>query len=228
MNLLNKILQTFIGNKSDRDIQSVQPILAKMKEFEAQLTQESADGLRAVSKRLKQTIQDAIQPFEDKITSLQNTLENDESISFAQREEMYDSIDNLKRDIDTTIEQTLKEILPETFALVKETSRRFAQNETIEVIAQDFDRNLAAVKESVKISNDKAIWSNSWIAGGNKVTWDMVHYDVQLIGGTILHDGKIAEMGTGEGKTLVATLPVFLNALPGKGFGGFELSSREE
>ena len=217
MNIVQKILQAFIGNKSDRDIQSVQPIIDKIKEFESQYEQVTHDGLRNGTKQLQQQIQDAISPFQTEIDTLQENLDNDENISFADREVMYDRIDALKKDIDTAIEQKLEEILPEAFAIVKETAKRFTQNKTIEVTAQDFDKDLSVTKDHITIKGDKAIWQNAWAAGGNVYTWEMVHYDVQLIGGTILHQGKIAEMGTGEGKTLVATLPVFLNALPGKG-----------
>ena len=217
MSLLNKILEIFVGNKSVRDIKSVEPIIAKIKEFGAIYAQESADGLRAVSANLKQRISDAVLPFEERIASLEKELDENENLSFAQRDNMYQEIDSLKKDIDSKIEETLNAILPEAFALVKETAKRFAENESIEVTAQDFDRDLAAKREHITIEGDKAIWNTTWQAGGNDLKWDMIHYDVQLVGGHILHSGKIAEMATGEGKTLVATLPVFLNALPGKG-----------
>jgi len=217
MSIVNKILQAFVGNKSDRDIESVKPILAKIKEIEVQLKNETADGLRAISNQLRKRIKDSIIEQENKISELESELENSETLNFNDREKMYEEIDSLKKTIDTNIEKTLAEILPEAFALVKETSKRFAENDEITVTAQDFDRDLAASRKSITISGENAIWATSWEAGGTTVSWDMVHYDVQLIGGHILHSGKIAEMTTGEGKTLVATLPVFLNALPGKG-----------
>ena len=135
----------------------------------------------------------------------------------AEKEAIATDIDKLAKNIDEEIEAALMEILPEAFAIVKSTARRFKENAELEVAATDFDRNIAAHKDNVTIKGDKAIWKNQWMAGGNMITWDMVHYDVQLFGGVVLHQGKIAEMATGEGKTLVATLPVFLNALAGKG-----------
>lgn len=218
MNLLQSIIQIFVGgNKSERDIKNIRPIIELIKSFEQQYNTKSLDELRAVSQNLRAEIQTAIKPMQQKIDETTLALANDQNLSFAQREEMYDSIDSLKKDIDTTVAKKLDEILPQAFALVKETARRFTQNETLEVTATDFDRTLATERDFVSIEGDKAIWKNSWQAGGNIITWDMVHYDVQLIGGTILHQGKIAEMATGEGKTLVATLPVFLNALSGMG-----------
>ena len=132
-------------------------------------------------------------------------------------EEVYTRIDKIEKDINLKIEEKLNEVLPVAFSIVKETAKRFKENEILEVTASDFDRDLAAVKSHVTIEGSKALWKNRWMAGGNEIVWDMVHYDVQLIGGVVLHQGKIAEMATGEGKTLVATLPVFLNALAGRG-----------
>ncbi|HRS18664.1 MAG TPA: preprotein translocase subunit SecA, partial [Bacteroidales bacterium] len=217
MSLVQKILQAFLGNKSQRDIQAILPLVQKIKEFESEYSGLSHDELRNVTVKLRTIIQEAVKPMQTQIDSLQNSLDNDENLSFAKREEMYDSIDSLKKEIDTTIEKTLEEILPQAFAVVKETAKRFTHNTTVEVTALDYDKELATRKDHITIQGDKAIWKNSWLAGGNMITWDMIHYEVQLIGGTILHQGKIAEMATGEGKTLVATLPVFLNALPGKG-----------
>ena len=217
MSLLNSILRLFVGNKSERDIQNALPIVEKIKEFEQKLSQESTNGLRAATNRLKAVITDSIKDFEQQIQDKQHELDENESLSFEEREKFYDEIDALKKQIDSQIETTLQEILPEAFAIVKETAKRFTEQTTIEVEATDFDRDLAAKKEYVSIRNNTAIWSNTWEAGGTDITWNMIHYDVQLIGGIILHNGNIAEMATGEGKTLVATLPIFLNALAGKG-----------
>ncbi|OQA97986.1 MAG: preprotein translocase subunit SecA [Bacteroidetes bacterium ADurb.Bin217] len=217
MSLLQKILSAFLGNKSQKDIQIILPLVDKIKEFEVHYSQLSHDGLRNVTSQLRNIIQDAIAPMQSEIDTIQQSLDNDESLSFAKREEMYDTIDSLKKDIDKTIEKTLDEILPQAFAVVKETAKRFTQNAVVEVEALEFDKELATHKDHITIQGNKALWKNAWTAGGNIIPWDMIHYDVQLIGGTILHQGKIAEMTTGEGKTLVATLPVFLNALPGKG-----------
>lgn len=217
MSLLNSILKIFVGNKSERDIQNALPIVEKVKEFEQKLSQESADGLRAATIRLQKVIADSIATFEQQIQKNQHELDENDSLSFGEREKLYDEIDALNKQIDTQIETTLEEILPEAFAVVKETARRFTEQTKITVQATEYDRDLATKKDYVSIQDNTAVWSNSWEAGGNYITWDMVHYDVQLIGGYILHKGNIAEMATGEGKTLVATLPVFLNALAGKG-----------
>jgi preprotein translocase subunit SecA len=174
----------------------------------------SNDEIRAESALVKQKIRNYIQPEEDEIVELR---EKAEEVEIEESEKMYDRIDKLVEIIDEKLENILNEVLPVTFAIVKDTARRFFENEIVEVTASDFDRDIAALHDHVEINGDKALWHNKWIAGGNEITWDMVHYDVQLIGGVVLHKGNIAEMGTGEGKTLVATLPVFLNAMTGKG-----------
>lgn len=217
MSLLSTIIKLFVGNKSEKDIQKTLPIVDIIKSFEQEYSKESADGLRRISKELRQRISESIQSLTDQIADNQKKLDENDSLSFSEREKLYDEIDEIKKEIDKKTEETLHEILPEAFALVKETAKRFANQTTIEVDATDYDRDLAAYKDFVTINNTRAIWKNSWLAGGNTITWDMVHYDVQLIGGVFLHQGKIAEMTTGEGKTLVATLPVFLNALTGNG-----------
>ncbi|MCQ2605509.1 MAG: preprotein translocase subunit SecA [Bacteroidales bacterium] len=218
MSLINNILRKiFGGTQSEKNIREILPLVTKINEFEEKLNNGTADELRAATKDLQNRIATAIKPQEDKIAELQAKLEDEDITSVEEREAMYDTIDDLKKEIDDVIAQKLDEILPEAFAIVKNTARRFANNSTIAVTASEYDRDLAAIYPHITIEGDKAIWSNTWIAGGNPITWDMIHYDVQLIGGTILHQGKIAEMATGEGKTLVATLPVFLNALPGRG-----------
>lgn len=218
MSLLNSILRKiFGGTKSEKDIREIMPYVAKINEIETNLNAGTADELRAATKKLQQKIADAVKPQKDKIAELQAKLEEEDITSVNEREELYNTIDSLKKEIDEVIAKTLDEILPDAFAIVKNTARRFANNETVEVTATQYDRDLSTICPHITIEGDKAIWNHTWIAGGNPVTWDMIHYDVQLIGGTILHQGKIAEMATGEGKTLVATLPVFLNALAGCG-----------
>ncbi len=214
MAFVTKVLGKILGNKSERDIKEISPIVSQIKEEYKRITQLSNDGLREESTRLKQLIADRIKPEEDEIAALKIEAEEAE---IQDTEKIYERIDKLEEQIDQKIEEVLNEILPAAFALVKDTARRFAENEKVEVTANDFDRDLAAQRDSINIKGEKAIWNNSWLAGGSMVTWNMVHYDVQLIGGVVLHQGNIAEMATGEGKTLVATLPVFLNALTGKG-----------
>ncbi len=216
MGLINSIIGKFIGNKSDRDIKELSPIVDKILLEYDKLQTITNDELRAKSQELRNRIKEHIKPYEEKISGLRQKIE-DENLDIHQREPIYDEIDKTEKEIDEKLEQFLMEILPEAFAIVKETAHRFNDNEKIEVTASDFDRELAATKDNVEIVGDKAYYYNKWLAGGNEITWDMVHYDVQLIGGIVLHQGKIAEMATGEGKTLVATLPVFLNALSGRG-----------
>ncbi|MGD9992714.1 MAG: preprotein translocase subunit SecA [Salinivirgaceae bacterium] len=216
MDIVNKFLTKFFGNKSDRDIKEVMPVVEKAKEAYATLMQVSNDELRQKSQELQQRITDYIQAENDSIAALKEKLDS-EQLEIEEREAIYNEIDKIEALIDDKIETVLDEILPMAFAIVKETARRFKEQESIEVTANQFDKDIAAVRDSVEIKGDRAIWYNQWMAGGNEVTWDMVHYDVQLIGGVVLHKGKIAEMATGEGKTLVATLPVFLNALTHRG-----------
>jgi preprotein translocase subunit SecA len=214
MAFINKILGTFLGNKSERDIREVTPMLAKIRIEYEWIKQLSNDELRAESLKLKEIIRERIRPEEERIDVLKQEAEEAE---VQDSEGMYQEIDKLEERIDEKIEEVLNEVLPAAFAIVKETAKRFFENESVVVTATDFDRDIAARKSNVEINGDQAIWHNRWMAGGNEITWDMVHYDVQLIGGIVLHSGKIAEMATGEGKTLVATLPVFLNAMAGRG-----------
>ena len=209
------LFKKIFGTKADRDLKAIQPTLNKVLEAYKVIDQLSDDELREKCQSLKDKIQAAIAADEARIAEIKAELGND--IPLKQKEALATEQDKLVKKVDETIEKVLDEILPEAFAIVKSTARRFKENPEIKVKATDFDRNLSATKEFVTIDGDYAIWQNHWIAGGNEVTWDMVHYDVQLIGGIVLHQGKIAEMATGEGKTLVATLPVFLNALAGKG-----------
>ena len=216
MDILSKVIKTFFGTKSDKDRKEIQPYVDRILALYPQIDALSNDELRARSAALRRDIAEEIRPDEERITELKGILEQPET-SLEDKERHSREIDKLTKDIDDKIEKKLDEILPEAFAIMKPTARRFAENPTIEVTATPFDRDLAATKDFVTIEGDKAVYSNSWVAGGNTVTWDMVHYDVQLFGGVVLHKGRIAEMATGEGKTLVATLPVFLNALAGKG-----------
>ncbi len=214
MALLNSILGKLFGNKSDRDIKEVTPVVAKIKEEYSRISKLSNDGLREESDRIKQIIDERIKPEENEINQLKIEVEE---ADIQESEKIYEKIDKLESLIDTKLEEVLNEVLPAAFALVKETARRFVENENVEVTARDYDRDLAAARNSIIIDGNKAIWKNKWIAGGTEIVWNMVHYDVQLIGGIVLHQGNIAEMATGEGKTLVATLPVFLNALTRRG-----------
>ena len=203
------------GSKADRDYKAVKPILDKVLAAYPEIDSLSDDDLRAHSAALRQKVRDVEAPFEKRIAEIKDELNKD--IPVEQKEALAGESDKLVKEEDDAIEKCLDEILPEAFAIVKSTARRFKENKEIVVTATDFDKDLSVSHDFVKIDGDKAVYSNHWTAGGNEVVWDMVHYDVQIIGGIALHQGKIAEMATGEGKTLVATLPVFLNALAGKG-----------
>ncbi len=214
MALVTNILGKIFGSKSDRDIKMTTPVVEQIKEQYERILPFSNDELRNETDKLRQTIQERIQPEEDQIAELK---EKAEDADIQESEEIYKQIDKLEEIIDEKIEKVLDEILPIAFAIVKDTARRFFENEIVEVTAREYDKDLASLRSSIVIKGDKAQWKNRWVAGGNEIKWEMIHYDVQLIGGIILHQGKIAEMATGEGKTLVATLPVFLNALAGRG-----------
>ena len=209
------IIGKLFGTKADRDMKQVKPILDKILAGYDSIDSLTNDELRARSAALRDKLREVETPFEARIEEIRQALEGD--LPVAEKEKLATESDKLVKDEDEAIEKCLDEILPEAFAIMKSTARRFAQNEFIEVTATQFDRDLSINHDFVHIEGDTAVYQNHWVAGGNEITWDMVHYDVQLIGGTILHQGKIAEMATGEGKTLVATLPVFLNALAGKG-----------
>ena len=209
------VFKKIFGTKADRDMKAIRPTLDKVLEAYKTIDKLSDDQLREKCQGLKDKIQAAIAQDERRIAQIKEELEKD--IPLNQKESLATEQDKLVKKVDETIEKVLDEILPEAFAIMKSTARRFAQNPEIRVKATQFDRDLSTTKEFVTIDGDYAVWQNHWLAGGNEMTWDMVHYDVQLIGGIVLHQGKIAEMATGEGKTLVATLPVFLNALAGKG-----------
>jgi len=215
MSILNNVLGLFLGNKYEKDIKEINPYIEKIHIEYEKLKDLSNDSLRNCTEELRKEILGSIEEDVTKIKSLREKAEQEEDVYL--KEEIYNDIDKIEKHIDEALEVSLDKVVPKAFAIVKETTRRFKENETLEVTARQYDRDLAASRESITIKGDKALWSNKWIAGGNEITWDMVHYDVQLIGGVALHKGKIAEMGTGEGKTVVATLPVFLNALAGRG-----------
>jgi len=215
MDIVNKVLGLFLGNKYERDIKEISPYVEQiLKEYD-KLANLSNDQLREKTVILKKEILDEIEPDENEIKSLKVKAETEQDVY--QKEDYYINIDKIEKLINEKLEKKLDELVPRAFAVIKETARRFKENSVLEVTAQQYDRDLAATRESITIKGEKALWKNRWIAGGNEIEWDMVHYDVQLIGGVALHKGKIAEMATGEGKTVVATLPVFLNALAGRG-----------
>ncbi|MDB5286552.1 MAG: secA [Mucilaginibacter sp.] len=205
------------GSKSERDVKALLPIVEKIKAEFAKLDGISNDELRAKTISFKETIVEGLSGIDSEIQAIKDRTETELDMDVSEKVDLYTQLDKLEKDRNKELEEILKNILPEAFAVVKETARRFAGNKTIEVTATQFDRDLAAKKSNVVIKGDTAIHHNTWLAAGNEVTWDMVHYDVQLIGGIVLHQGKIAEMATGEGKTLVATLPAYLNALAGRG-----------
>jgi len=209
-------MKKMLGNKSQRDIKAINPLVDKTIEVYEVVKELSNDELREKTLEFQRRIKDFLSGKEKEIEEMKTRL-NSEDIDIDEKEKLYTDLDRLEKESYDLSQEILIEILPEAFAVVKDTARRFVENEYVEVTATQFDRDLAAKKSSVEIVGDKARYSSSWIAGGNRIKWDMVHYDCQLIGGVVLHEGKIAEMATGEGKTLVATLPVYLNALPGKG-----------
>ncbi|SDG37752.1 preprotein translocase subunit SecA [Psychroflexus sediminis] len=215
MGVLDSVLKVFVGDKTKKDLKVITPIVDQIKSFESQFEALSIDELRENTSRFKAKIKEATADLQAQIDDLKAKAEDEQDIDV--KEEIYTEIDELNEKVYQTTEDVLNDILPEAFATVKETAKRFFHNTTLEVSATEFDRSLSADKDYVTLEGEKAIWSNSWDAAGKPVTWDMIHYDVQLIGGIAMHQGKIAEMQTGEGKTLVATLPMYLNALSGKG-----------
>ena len=210
----NEFLSSIFGNKATRDMKEIKPWVDKVKAAYPEIAALDNDALRAKTKELKAYIRNSAAEQRAKVEELKASVENTE---LEEREELFAQIDKIEKEILDTYEKALDEVLPVAFSIVKETAKRFSENEEIVVTATEFDRHLAATKDFVRIEGDKAIYQNHWVAGGNDTLWNMVHYDVQLFGGVVLHKGKIAEMATGEGKTLVATLPVFLNALTGNG-----------
>ncbi|MDO6597663.1 preprotein translocase subunit SecA [Oceanihabitans sp. 2_MG-2023] len=215
MSFLNSVLKVFVGDKSKQDVKAITPLVNKIKTFETALEALSHDELRAKTTFFKEKIAEARKPLQDKIDALIEAAEKEEDID--KREDIYLEVDAIKDDVYKITEDVLNDILPEAFAVVKETAKRFTNNTSITVTANEFDRLISGEHDYVTLEGDNATWANSWDAAGKPITWDMIHYDVQLIGGIAMHQGKIAEMHTGEGKTLVATLPVYLNALAGRG-----------
>ncbi|MCS6795376.1 MAG: preprotein translocase subunit SecA [Raineya sp.] len=216
-NFIVNVLAKLVGSKVEKDRKELQPYVEKVNAEFAKLHDISNDALRQKTQELKIYIRQKLQPLDEQIAQLRKQVAENPQMNIVEQEKIFNKIDELEKEHDKQLEKVLDEVLPQAFAIVKETARRFKENEVLEVTATDFDRELAAKKDNVKIEGDKALWYNSWVAAGNRITWDMVHYDVQIIGGVVLHKGKIAEMATGEGKTLVATFPAFLNALGGKG-----------
>lgn len=215
--ILGKVLKTFLGSKTDRDYKELSPIVDEVAVFYDSLSSLTNDELRAKTIEFKDRIAAKTKPSDDEVATLKEQIEKDLKLTIAEKENIYSKIDALEKTILEQIEEALKEIQAEAFAVMKETSRRFAENKSVEVTANQMDKDIASERESVQIEGDKATYASSWLAAGQEVTWEMVHYDVQLIGGSVLHQGKIAEMMTGEGKTLVGTLPMYLNALAGRG-----------
>ena len=215
MGIIN-ILQSMFGNKSSRDMKLIQPYVDKVKSAYEQIEELDNDSLRAKTKEIQSFVQNAAAKEREEIETLKATIED---TPIEQREEIFHRIDKLEKEALDKYEDALDEVMPVAFSIIKETARRFAENEQTIVTATEFDRELAAnpANDFISIEGDKAVYHNEWTAGGNLLKWEMIHYDVQLFGGVVLHQGKIAEMATGEGKTLVATLPVFLNALTGNG-----------
>ncbi|MDD4609204.1 MAG: preprotein translocase subunit SecA, partial [Bacteroidaceae bacterium] len=210
----NEFISKLFGNKANRDMKETQPWVRKIKQVYDEIAKLDNDALRAKTEEIKQYIQDSVKEERAQIDELKAKVE---TLEIEDREHVFNQIDNLEKEILEKYEVALSDMLPVAFSIVKETAKRFSENEEIAVTATLLDKELAVSKDFVRIEGEKAIYKNSWKAGGTEVKWNMVHYDVQLFGGVVLHDGKIAEMATGEGKTLVATLPVFLNALTGNG-----------
>ena len=215
MSFFNKILKSFLGDKNQRDLKEVGKIVVKIKKVEPAIKELSDDELRGKSREFKEKIKTATADITTQIEQIKEQIKTTANID--EKEALFSKIETLQKDAYQIEEKVLNEILPEAFAVLKDTGRRWAENGQIVVQATDRDRELAATKDFVEIQGDKAVWKNKWNAAGADITWDMVHYDVQFIGGAVLHSGKIAEMATGEGKTLVGTLPIYLNALPGRG-----------
>ncbi|CCG98648.1 preprotein translocase, SecA subunit [Fibrella aestuarina BUZ 2] len=216
-NFITKSIAKLFGTKSQRDLKELTPYVEQINAEFARLKDLSNDELRAISAQLRTQIADELMPIDEQIAGLRQQVADDPDMDVDRKQSLFSEVDRLEKDRNKELERVLLAILPLAFAVVKETARRFAENESLEVTATDYDRELAMRKKSIRIDGDKAYWANTWDAAGNTIRWDMVHYDVQLIGGVVLHTGKIAEMATGEGKTLVSTLPAFLNALGGRG-----------
>jgi preprotein translocase subunit SecA len=216
MSIVNKVVGSLFGSKSERDIKEIQPYVDRINAETERVAVMSNDQLRAASAELKKKVRESVAAEQQEIAGLKARLE-DPKMDVDEKERLYEQVEKIEKTVDEKLDKALEEGLPLAFAIIKDTARRFKENKSLEVTASDYDRDLAAARDSIEIKGDKAYWKNEWMAGGNMITWDMIHYDVQLVGGVVLHQGRIAEMATGEGKTVVATLPVFLNALTGRG-----------
>ncbi len=210
-------LKNIFGTKSEKDIKNLDSKVEEINEIFTSLNSISNNELRAKTSELKISIQSAVKTQNERITAIKTQINSDLEMDINTKEDLYKEIDELEIGITSSLADALTEALPQAFAILKETARRFKDNNELEVDATDYDRELSKTHKNIEIKGAKAIFKNSWLAAGNEITWDMVHYNVQLIGGMVLHDGKISEMTTGEGKTLVSTLPIFLNALGGRG-----------
>ncbi len=215
MDIISSLLKVFVGDKKSKDVKAMQPLLNKVNSFSEQLQTISTDALRNKTNEFRSKIKEATKALREEQNALIENASKESDLEA--REDLYQQIDAIEDEIYKVEETVLNEILPEAFAVVRETSRRFKDNESVEVSTTPLDRELSATRDYIQVEDEKTIWKNSWNAEGKQVVWDMVHYDVQILGGIVLHQGKIAEMMTGEGKTLVATLPLYLNALPGRG-----------
>jgi preprotein translocase subunit SecA len=212
-----KLIAKLFGTKSEKDIKRIMPLVEQTKQEGEKLKSVSHDELRAETKQIQEFINQELKNIDDKLASLHKKIANNPELEINDKEAIFQEIDALEEERNKELEKVLMKVLPRAFAIVRETARRFKENEYLEVSVQDFDRQFSVGREHIKIEDSKARWYNKWMAAGNMITWDMVHYDVQIIGGIVLHEGKVAEMATGEGKTLVATLPAFLNALAKRG-----------
>ena len=212
-----KLIAKLFGTKSEKDIKRIMPLVEQTKQEGERIKSLSNDALRGETKKIQEQINQELKNIDDQLAGLHQKIADNPSLDINEKEALFGQIDKLEEDRNKELEKVLLKVLPNAFAIVRETAKRFKENEYLEVTAQDFDRVISGVRENVKIEGDKARWYNKWMAAGNMITWDMVHYEVQIIGGIVLHEGKIAEMATGEGKTLVATFPAFLNALAKRG-----------
>mgnify|MGYP001176953434 CR=1 FL=1 len=212
-----KLIAKLFGTKSDKDIKRIMPLVEETKREGEKLLSISNDDLRKKTIEVREFIDAKLKSIDDQLAGLHKQIADQPDLDLNEKDTLFKQIDKLEGDRNKELEVVLLEALPKAFAIIRETARRFKENEYLEVTAQDFDITLSAKYENVKIVGDKARWYNKWMAAGNLITWDMIHYEVQIIGGIVLHEGKISEMATGEGKTLVATFPTFLNALAKRG-----------
>jgi preprotein translocase subunit SecA len=215
--MIGKALTKLFGTKSDRDIKSIVPYVEKTNQEFDKLQSISDEELRAKTHSIREVIDQRLEGIDKQLADLHQKVEDDPDMDIHEKEQVFNEVDKLEEDRNKMLEEVLLEVLPQAFAVVKETARRFKENGKMVVTATMRDKQLAAKHDHVEIDGEQAIWHNEWMAGGSKIKWEMLHYDVQLIGGVVLHEGKIAEMATGEGKTLVATLPAFLNGLSRRG-----------